>query len=182
MKIYLIRHGKTYGNTQRRYIGVTDEPLCDEGYEQLMHYTYPKVDILFVSPLKRCRMTAEIVYPGQKQILCEDLREMNFGAFEGKNYEELKDEPEYIQWLESGGLLPFPQGESKAEFTKRCQKAFEECLEQIPKGAQQAAFVVHGGTIMAIMEKYGTPVGEYYKWQINNGEWIALSLKLSEKA
>jgi alpha-ribazole phosphatase len=182
MRIYLIRHGMTRGNAYRRYIGITDEPLCEEGIRQLEKRKYPKADIIFASPLKRCIMTANIIYPEtdiNEIHICENLKEMDFGLFENKSYEDLKENPEYIKWLESGGENPFPEGEGKAEFIQRCQNGFENCLEIIRQNyptANIAAFVVHGGTIMAIMEKYGTPKGEYYKWQIKNGEMIELEL------
>ena len=57
-ELYLIRHGKTYGNTLGRYIGTTDEPLCAEGREELEAIPkgcYPQPDILFASPLRRCQ-------------------------------------------------------------------------------------------------------------------------------
>ncbi|MBO5144646.1 MAG: histidine phosphatase family protein [Lachnospiraceae bacterium] len=177
MKIYLIRHGMTQGNAQKRYIGKTDEPLCEEGIRQLAERTYPEAEVIYVSPLKRCIQTAKQIYGRQKMILCDGLREMDFGLFENKNYEELKDNPDYIRWLESGGESAFPEGEGKSAFTIRCQNAFEECLKQLQTlNAETAAFVVHGGTIMAIMEKYGTPKGEYYRWQLQNGEWLELQL------
>ncbi len=175
MKIYLIRHGKTQGNLERRYIGATDEPLCNEGLLLLKKKKYPSAEIVFSSPMKRCLMTAKVIYPAQLPIICNDLREMNFGDFEGRCYEELKDKPEYIKWIESQGNAPFPNGESREEFAARCQSTFEFCLSQIKK-RQSAAFVVHGGTIMSIMQKYGIPGGEYYKWQIENGEWLELDM------
>lgn len=59
MKIYLIRHGKTKGNLEERYIGRTDEPLCEAGRENLKKYQYPQVEMVFTSPMKRCMQTAE---------------------------------------------------------------------------------------------------------------------------
>ena len=53
MKIYLIRHGKTKGNLEERYIGRTDEPLCEAGRENLKKYQYPQVEMVFTSPMKR---------------------------------------------------------------------------------------------------------------------------------
>ena len=53
IKIAMIRHGKTYGNTLGRYIGVTDEPLCEEGKKELEQRTMDTVELLFVSTLKR---------------------------------------------------------------------------------------------------------------------------------
>ena len=61
LKIYLIRHGKTQGNLSGKYIGArTDEPLCQEGIRELEGKNYPKAELLFVSPMKRCRQTGEI--------------------------------------------------------------------------------------------------------------------------
>jgi len=45
--------------------------------------------------------------------------EMDFGAFEGHNYQELSGDPAYQRWIDSGGTLPFPEGESREEFIRR---------------------------------------------------------------
>ena len=87
----MIRHGKTYGNTLGRYIGVTDEPLCEEGKKELEQRTMDTVELLFVSPLKRCLETADILYPYAKQVKIPEFAECNFGEFENKNYQELKE-------------------------------------------------------------------------------------------
>ena len=89
--IEMIRHGKTYGNTLGRYIGVTDEPLCEEGKKELEQRTMDTVELLFVSPLKRCLETADILYPYAKQVKIPEFAECNFGEFENKNYQELKE-------------------------------------------------------------------------------------------
>ncbi len=68
MRMYLIRHSITYGNTLGRYIGTTDEPLCQEGVELLQKKIYPGVDAVYASPLKRCTETAEIIYPENRYI------------------------------------------------------------------------------------------------------------------
>lgn len=179
MKIYLIRHGMTEGNKKRAYIGSgIDEPLCEEGMRQLKEKDYPRADIIFSSPMKRCLMTAEYIYPGQNITVCEGLKEMSFGDFEGKNYEELKDNPYYIKWLESGGEDAFPNGESKKDFSHRSQSAFRECMRRVQQSEniEAVAFVVHGGTVMAIMDEYGVPRGAYYRWQLKNGELIEIDM------
>lgn len=184
MKIYLIRHGMTEGNKKRAYIGAgIDETLCEEGIEQLQAKSYPRADVIFVSPMKRCIMTAEQIYPKQEIIVCEELREMSFGDFEGKSYEELKDNSDYIRWLESGGESAFPNGETKKDFVFRSQSAFRACMSSVQQRSRDigaVAFVVHGGTIMAIMEEYGKPKGEYYRWQLKTGEFIKLDVKFDE--
>ena len=65
MRIDLIRHGMTRGNEERRYIGITDEPLSERGRKLAEQCMYERPEIVFSSPLKRCVETAEILYPDQ---------------------------------------------------------------------------------------------------------------------
>lgn len=183
-ELILIRHGKTAGNLLGRYIGSrTDEPLCDEGREGLAGKQMPEVERLYVSPMKRCVETAEILWPGfdrKKMQKVTDLRECDFGDFENKNYKELSENGDYQAWIDSNGTLPFPNGESMDAFKSRCLQAFARIVEEV-SGAEQewiasgktgifrAGIVVHGGTIMAILEQYGYPKAAYFDYQVKNG-------------
>ena len=183
-ELILIRHGKTAGNLLGRYIGSrTDEPLCDEGREELAGKQLPEVERLYVSPMKRCVETAEILWPGfdrKKMQKVMDLRECDFGDFENKNYKELSGNGDYQAWIDSNGTLPFPNGESMDAFKSRCLEAFARIVEEV-SGAEQewiasgktgifrAGIVVHGGTIMAILEQYGYPKAAYFGYQVKNG-------------
>lgn len=183
-ELILIRHGKTAGNLLGRYIGSrTDEPLCDEGREGLAGKQLPEVERLYVSPMKRCVETAEILWPGfdrKKMRKVTDLRECDFGDFENKNYKELSGNRDYQAWIDSNGTLPFPNGESMDAFKSRCLEAFARIVEEV-SGAEQewiasgktgifrAGIVVHGGTIMAILEQYGYPKAAYFDYQVKNG-------------
>lgn len=168
MRIVFIRHGKTPGNLSKRYIGRTDEPLCAEGADELRLRIYPRCDAVICSPMKRCIQTAEIIYQGQETAIFPELRECDFGDFEGKNYLELSGSKDYQKWIDSGGKIAFPNGESPDEFRKRCISGFQRAVSEY-REAQSAAFVVHGGTIMSIMDKYAVPHLGYYDWQIANG-------------
>lgn len=165
MKVIFIRHGRTRGNSLGKLIGVTDESLCAEGIEEISSRTYPDADIVFSSPLKRCRETAELIYKKPLNI-AEGLREMNFGAFENKSHEELKDYPEYIKWLETGCESKVPEGESKGEFTDRCTAAFKEAVKGLD--CDTAAFVVHGGTVMALLS--AMTGRDFYSFLLKNGQ------------
>ena len=183
-ELILIRHGKTAGNLLGRYIGSrTDEPLCDEGREELAGRQLPEVERLYVSPMKRCVETAEILWPGfdrKKMQKVTDLRECDFGDFENKNYKELSGNGDYQAWIDSNGTLPFPNGESMDAFKSRRLEAFARIVEEV-SGAEQewtasgktgifrAGIVVHGGTIMAILEQYGYPKAAYFDYQVKNG-------------
>ena len=131
MKWILIRHGQTQGNREHRYIGCrTDEPLCPEGIAQLQNRHYPPVSRVFVSPMRRCVETANLLYPGVPQTIIGSFRECDFGDFENKNYAELNGRADYQAWIDSGGELPFPHGESRAQFAARCVTAFEQIRQQ----------------------------------------------------
>lgn len=103
---------------------------------------------------------------------------MDFGEFEGKNYIELQKNPNYQAWIDSNGTLPFPGGESREAFIKRCEQGFYRMLigikgrlqkmdEKQPDSKITAGAVVHGGTIMAILSSfYG---GDYFDHQVKNG-------------
>lgn len=179
MKIILVRHGPTPGNLARRYIGRTDEPLAP-GVRP--GYFVPAADRVYVSPLLRCRQTAALLYPGVTPVEVSDLRECDFGEFENKSYDELRDNPAYRAWMDdrTGTLAP-PDGEDTAAFRRRCCRAFAGIMGKcLADGVGSAAFVVHGGTIMALMERFAetdSPRG-FYDWQPDNfGGWSAFTTR-----
>lgn len=181
MKIYLIRHGMTEGNTKKRYIGTTDEHLCDRGVCELESkrkwYAF-RPDMLLVSPLLRCRQTADILFPGVEQQIVEGLRECDFGDFENKNYQELSGNADYQKWVDNGGKIPFPGGEDPAAFQNRCVQAFLETEKKLQTSLRPddcAVFVIHGGTIMSIMDRVGIPKKTYFDYMLGNGEGYLLT-------
>ncbi|RKI37161.1 histidine phosphatase family protein [bacterium D16-51] len=190
MKVYMIRHGATKGNKEHRYVGVTDEPLLQESKQLLEKKQMPPVARVYASPRKRCLETAAILYPGCRPIIKESLAECDFGEFEYCNYEELNGNPYYQEFIDSMGRSGFPQGEDRDSFQKRVVKVFSEIIEEEKQYQNEdIAFVVHGGTIMAVLDFYYGIYGrqaenccqddhgremnggaEFYKWQVKNGE------------
>ena len=171
--ITFIRHGKTAGNLTNCYIGVTDEPLIIEGEDEIRKRNYPEADIVFSSPLLRCIETAGLIYQNKKPVVIDELRETNFGRFEGKNYKDLSNDIDYQRWIDSGGDLPFPDGESKAEATKRTIEGFEKVLE-LSKSYYNVSVIAHGGTIMGILSHiFG---GDYYSYHVENCEGYTIDL------
>lgn len=173
-QILFIRHGSTAGNLEKRYIGRTDEPLCDTGIQQILtlqqHHFKP--DVLFVSPMLRTRQTAELLFPHMIPQIVEDFRETDFGIFEGKTADELRGCSEYQTWVDSLCLDPIPDGEAVADFKTRCCKAFEKISDTLPEDCC-AAFVVHGGVIMAIMEQFDSRKLSFYDYHIGNGNFLS---------
>lgn len=171
--ITLIRHGKTPGNNEKRYIGITDEPLSVDGEKEIISRHYPKCDIVFSSPLSRCIRTANLIYPEYKPVIIEELRETDFGIFEGKNYIELAETKEYIDWIESGGTAPFPNGESRNEASSRTMIGFEKLIK-LSGDCKNISVVCHGGTIMSILSSLFE--GDYYSYHVENGEGYTFEL------
>ena len=171
LDLFLVRHSITYGNTLGRYIGKrTDEPLTKDGIALLKRRYYPQVQTVFTSPLKRCVQTAALCYPDTPVHTLEELAECDFGEFENKNYKELSGNDKYQEWIDSNGTLPFPGGESREAFMERCQRGFSRCVEYcLREGLHSGALVVHGGTIMSILDAYAVPHQGYYDWQVGNG-------------
>ena len=161
MKVILIRHFKTKGNLEKRYVGKTDESVIE-----FLNTPYPSADLVFTSPLKRCTETAQHIYG--EYIIEENLKESDFGIFENKNYDELKDLPQYINWLNGGYKEGYPQGESFENFNQRCLNAFLNCTQKATE-TQTIAFVVHGGVIMSLLSQL-TQNKDFYHWQVKNGK------------
>ena len=181
-RILLLRHGKTEGNRERRYNGCrTDESLCREGREELLQKQLPVegVDYIFSGPMKRCRETALCLYPGRTPEILPEMKEVDFGRFEGRNHQELDGDPEYQAWIDSGGKAGFPDGEGADEFTDRSMRAFRDMLHRLPKAADEvvsAAVVCHGGNIMAILSSL---TGEsFFDHQAKNGEGYELTFSM----
>ena len=164
MKIYLLRHGMTAYNAQKRYLGRSDVPLSPAGERTLCPGSLAPQQV-YVSPMRRAVRTAEILFPEARQIEVPDLREMDFGIFEGKNYEEMAALPAYREWVEGGCQGKIPEGESKEAFCRRTNDAF--CLlanRAAAAGEDVLVIVAHGGTQMAIMEQYADPKRDYFSW------------------
>ncbi len=174
MRMILIRHGQTAGNLRHAYIGAkTDEPLCELGRQALARMEYPEAAHVFTSPMRRCVETAQMIYPEAEPEIVEAFRECDFGEFEGLSYAELNGRADYQAWIDSGGDLPFPGGESRVEFAARCVEGYERLLSRGLDG--DCALVVHGGTIMAIMEACARPERGYFEYQVRNGEGFILN-------
>lgn len=181
MKLWMLRHGKTAGNLEKRYVGSTDEMLCEQGKEELL---LRKEQLLadcgvpthiFVSPMLRCRQTAELLFPACEQIAIDGLRECDFGAFEYKNYAELNGNADYQRYIDSGGRVGFPGGESLECFRERTVKAFEKIIIDSDSDTT-VGLVVHGGTIMALCDAFSVPHQDYFSWQVANGQGLCCDL------
>ena len=164
MLIYLLRHGQTEYNAQKRYQGQRDIPLSPEGAAQLRRADFDP-DVVYVSTLQRTSQTARILFPEAKLVPVDGLKEMCFGSFEGRNFIEMEHDPDYLAWVNANCESPCPDGETKAFFSERVCRAFAALVDRaLAEGEETLVILAHGGTQMAAMERYALPHADYYHW------------------
>ena len=170
MSIYLIRHGKTEANEKHLYCGSTDLPLSEKGRAELraMHYAIHPQRFL-TSGRKRTDETLQILFGDVPYAVDTRFREVDFGSFEMKSYDQLKEDPAYQAWLtgDNEANVP-PGGESGIQMTRRVLEAFRE----IPDGT---ALITHGGVIACIMAHlFPEEHKNRYQWQPKPGHGYAV--------
>ncbi len=179
LKIHLIRHGATDANYLGQYIGCkTDLPLAPEGLNELRllkeNMDYPDIERLYSSPMLRCRQTGAVLYPDKQIIPVADLREYDFGSFEGKTAAQLESDPDFIPWT-SGKLSAPPGGEDNSEFIKRlCVGLNKIVLDMTEDGVTSAGVIMHGGAIMMLLGASAVPRHKPVEWTADNGRGYSL--------
>jgi broad specificity phosphatase PhoE len=153
-RLTLIRHGLTDWNSAGRFQGHSDVPLSSEGRGQavlLREYamTFRDIDVVICSPLQRARETAAIAFPHAELVEDERLRELHFGAFEGRTLEENRSAAEWAHWFADPFDRPTPGGESYRDLRERAVAWYDEARSRFD-GAHVAA-VSHSGTLQMLL-------------------------------
>lgn len=179
MKLYLLRHGKTLANEQRLYCGSTDLPLSPLGRREMETAretcVWPQPEAFYTSGTRRTAETLKILYPGAAFAPCPGLREINFGDFEMKSYEALKEDPDYLAWISGDNEANVcPNGESGAQSLLRAAQAVAEILAR----DRDALAVTHGGIIAGLMAGwFPARGGNRYEWQPRPGRGYGVEFK-----
>jgi len=188
-EIHLIRHGITEGNQKNWFYGAIDIPLADEGVKELTRLAeekiHPCIDIasdeklapdFYTSGMLRTEQTFSIIYGDVAHKVIPDLREINFGIFEGYNHKELLGRPDYQAWLDMKGLdAAPPEGDNIRDFNDRVQRGFDtlcgyhrlkELSHRHSKLPCHSVVVCHGGVIAAILTTHFTSPDKknFYDW------------------
>ena len=174
-RLSILRHGLTEANENGIYIGKTDYPLSEEGREALEdkydHYEYPKVQRVYSSPLERAVQSAEILFPEREIVIVDDLREMDFGVFEGVSVDQLVELDSYKKWLKGGLDNPPPNGESLRSMMTRCYSALNLMkLDMMKNGFTHTGVVTHSGILMNMMSCFGLPKMKPMEFACDPGE------------
>ena len=182
-----IRHGKTIANEKHLYCGNTDLSLSDEGINELnllkTHVEYPKADLYITSGMKRTNQTLKVLYGENEFITIENLKEMNFGKFEMKSYQELKKDSDYIRWISDIQNEICVDGEGEKQFKQRIYEGIEE-LNKISTeySCNNAVVITHGGVISAVMEYYFPMRKNFLEWQPCIGRGYSLEFSADKTA
>ncbi len=142
---------------QRRYCGFSDPPLNHEGIRQSQRLAVKlrdtRIDNVYSSDLIRACETAKIVFPHISIEKTADLREMNFGLFEGLTYEQnLQRYPKlYGGWLDDPEKTRIPNGEGLTDLSSRIRRRLSLILSG--NRDKTAAVVTHGGPIRIVLCK-----------------------------
>ena len=170
MTIYLIRHGKTEANECRLYCGSTDLSLSNAGNAELKNLHYEIKNVRFLtSGMKRTNETLRVLFGNVPFEVDPRFREVDFGIFEMRSYEDLKDTPPYQAWItgDNEANIP-PQGESGTQMKQRVLAALSEIRED-------TCVITHGGVIAAIMEHmFPDENKNRYEWQPQPGHGYAI--------
>jgi alpha-ribazole phosphatase len=150
-RFWLIRHGEPVEDARQRCYGSLDVGLSDNGRAQMGQVAeYLKAEplaVIYTSPRSRSVESAHILAAVQScpVAVVPDLREIDFGDFEGLRYEEIEARyPDvYRQWMETPTEVRFPNGETFSEMRGRILSAFETIQRE--REGQTVAIVSHGG-------------------------------------
>lgn len=156
--VWLVRHTETEWSKAGRLQGSIDVPLCDAGRRNARlvapRLVTSRVERLLTSPLKRARETAEVIGSviGVRVEVAPELREMSFGAFEGKRHDEIDAICPGFQknWRDSPAAVVFPGGESLAELEARCVGFIKKVACEAGH-SKAVAFVSHGQVIRTLL-------------------------------
>jgi len=161
VKLFLIRHGQTESNAQGRYQGSMDTNLTQAGVKQARlakkYLSRVKFSNIYSSPLKRAVDTAEILVKGTglKVMIRENLKELNFGKWEGLKFEEINTiyRQDYQDWLADPFKNPPTGGENFGELIARASEEINKIVAENPEGSS-IAVVTHGGVILSLIVKW----------------------------
>ena len=185
-RIWLVRHGQTAWNEQRRFCGHTDIPLSASGHEQAQKIAaqlqYIPIDAIYSSDLSRARETAGVIARNRATniILSPAWREINFGKWEGLTYDEIATSfPGQLGFFTEPEHFAPPQGESLPEALQRITPALHEI---VPKRHEDAVVVVsHGGVLRGLVcSLLGMPLRNQWQLRIDTGSLSAIDVSLDE--
>lgn len=182
---------------KRWFYGAAEVPLAEEGIKALEEqaeagiYPQPEAADYYTSGMDRTEHTFRLIYGDREHRQIPQLREMNFGDYEMKTYEDLKYDPDFITWLkDKSGNIPTPGGESTLSFAERVLEGWKEVvanhrLKELSVRhngkTAESVIVCHGGVISAILESLFPGEKEhFFRWVPDPGHGYTLTMEDGE--
>lgn len=175
--IYLVRHGQTVANLQRRYQSWSDSPLTDYGQQQAAAVARRlgriPFNVALHSPVERTRTMAQIVLAGRAEIEpYEDTKwsEVSHGRWEGLTYREVlaRFSDEARVRFAAGAQGKAEGGESLAEAATRVEAGWRDLLQRFPDG--RVLLVTSATPIQLVLcQALGLPPDQHWHWRIDLG-------------
>ncbi len=176
--LYLLRHGKT--ELAGRYAGATDIALSKTGRKQIEEVaprlSHIDFDHIVCSPMLRCRESLELLNLPHDVIVDDNLREIDFGEWEGKSFQEIsKSSPDLVeQWSAGGNEFCFPGGECIQDFILRLEKAKSKLLSC---EKEKVLVIAHGGVIRYLLCSFlGISYESYLLFRILEGTYVSMDI------
>lgn len=166
MTVYLVRHGETQSNVERRFQGKAPVPLTARGREQAERLATFLADTsfsgrVFSSPAVRARQTAEILAEALRVEVtrASALAEVNCGSWQGQTFAEVEAQDErYAQWRTNPTTFRFPAGETLGEVQKRAGTFFDRVVKDL---GTDLVMVSHAAILTAL-------VAHIFRWNLED--------------
>ena len=184
--LYIIRHGKTDWNEQRKLQGQTDVPLNEEGREMALaagrEYAGIHLDVCYCSPLIRAKETAELFFKERKEnipvIFDRRLIEMGFGVYEGvaESFGMLDCPVNVFFKHPEDYTVPVDGGESMDELFERTGEFLKERVYPDLEAGKDVLIIGHGAMNSSIIcqVKFNSDRSRFWEEGIPNCKMIKL--------
>lgn len=176
-KLIFVRHQRTLLNKPNLFLGQKLDPgIISTKKHELRKISEKlgevRIDKIYSSPLRRCLETVNLIKPqlGIDSIVVDDgIKEMNYGAMDGKSLDDLKKEyPEIVSGWKNKADPRFPQGENTHDVIQRVNHFLDACNEN-------ALVCSHNVIIRSLIgSQLGIPMHKWYKISVPHLEPIEL--------
>jgi broad specificity phosphatase PhoE len=175
MQVFLLRHGETDWNFERRCQGTTDLDLNGTGVRQAeaaaSYLSKETIHAVYSSDLKRAILTADFISrPHDLKVTVDgDFRELHHGELEGLTFSEIRTSyPDFIRiWKNKPAELPLPGGERLVDVERRVWKGLKR-IQQSHLSHETVVVVSHNFPILAVLCGItGTPLDRYRSFHID---------------
>jgi len=179
--LLLVRHGATAFSVEKRFSGVGDPPLIEPGRLQAKAVaarlaSYGDIDLVVTSPMSRCRETASIIasLTGVPVEQDDDLREVDFGAWEGLTFETVQERwPRELRlWLSDPTISP-PEGESYESLRFRVLRAQQRLVNR--HRGLKVCVATHSRPVASLVASaLDAPLTALFRLHVDNGSLTEL--------